>query len=526
MVLPVAAALMMGMGVKRKIDQNAQEDEDRALKIKRDNEDRDYTLNQRARTLREQGEADALQASMRTAAAPAAVESGESYQPVVDDEGNPMPANPTAGTFKVAGQRYADEGAAKKAATEYNTPVATMRRQAQVLTGAGKTSDAAQLGQQADTLEANSALKEAGSLLMNGGWDAVPQVYARYNDGLSARVEKNDKGGATIIQVDDKTGKEVSRREFEDLPHLFASIAGRFDPTKWVADEQRRGEKAEGTRRWNAEQGVREKNADSTAALRAAQAEAASARAQASMVQAQAAMERAAAAKGKAGADVQPEGPNATFDEKTAADIAKDVVKKEVEDASLAGKPLTAAQIAARKDAIVETLRQTHTNRFVAGQVQRVLTMAQNDPALYATEYGKALKIMPQSELTRLGFAPPAAAGAPRQPGAAPAAATAAPVAPRPAPAAAAAPAATMLNTSGADKQLQAINAEARAALDGLAQKALQAKQMLAAAARSGDPQALATYSQAVTQATEALKAEAAKRLGNGAQAYLQTIPL
>ncbi len=520
MVLPLATMLMAG-GVYRKVKQDMQDEEDRALKTKREAEDRDYMLGQRQRLLREQGEADALQASMKAAAAPTSVQSGEVYQPTVDDEGNAMPANPTAGTFKVAGQRFADEGTAKKAADAYNSPVATMRRQAQVLTGAGKTADAAQLGQQADTLEANSALKEAGSLLMQGGWDAVPQVYARYNDGMSARVEKNDKGGATVIQVDDKTGKEVGRREFEDLPHLFASIAGRFDPSKWVADEQRRGERAEDARRWNAEQGVREKTADSTAALRAAQAEAASARAQASMVQAQAAMERAAAAKAKN--DPQAEGPNATFDEKTAADIAKDIVKKEAEEAALAGTKLTAAQIAARKDAIVETLRQTHTNRFVAGQVQRVLTMAQSDPAIYAAEYGKALKIMPQAELARMGFAPPAAAGAPKQPGAAPAAAApVAPTAPRPA----AAPAASMLNTSGADKQLQAINAEARAALDALAQKALAAKQQLAAAAKSGDPQALATYSQAVTQATEALKAEAAKRLGNGAPAYLQTIPL
>lgn len=525
MVLPLATMLMAG-GVYRKVKQDNQDDEDRALKMQRDAEDREYTLGQRKRTLREQGDADALQASMKTAAAPAAVESGESYQPAVDDEGNPMPANPTAGTFKVAGQRYGEEGAAKKAADAYNSPVATMRRQAQVLTGAGKTSDAAQLGQQADTLEANSALKEAGSLLMQGGWDAVPQVYARYNDGMSARVEKNDKGGATVITVDDKTGKEVSRREFEDLPHLFASIAGRFDPNKWIADQQRRDEKAEGARRWNAEQGVREQNAKSQELLRASQAEAAAARAQASMVAAQAAMERAAAAKAKN--DPQAEGPNATFDEKTAADIAKDVLKKEVEDASLAGKPMTAAQIAARKDAIVETLRQTHTNRFVAGQVQRVLTMAQNDPAIYAAEYGKALKIMPQAELARLGFAPPAAPGAPKQHGATPAAVAPvapAPTAPRAAPAPAA-PAASMLNTSGADKQLQAINAEARAVLDGLAQQALDAKQKLAAASKSGDPQALATYAQAVTQATEALKAEAAKRLGNGAPAYLRTIPL
>lgn len=522
MVLPVAA-LMMGLGVKRKMDQDAREEEERATKLKRDEEDRAYAIGQRDRTLREQARADQLQTSMVDAAKPTAIESGEVYQPAVDDEGYAMPANPTAGTFKAAGQRFADEGAAKKAADTYNSPVATMRRQAQVLTGAGKTGDAVTLAKQADAFEADESLKQVGQLMMQGGWDAVPEIYSRYNDGLSARVEKNDKGGATVIQVDEKTGKEMGRREFEDLPHLFASIAGRFDPNKWMADQQRRDEKAEGKRRWDAEQSVREKNADSQAVVRAAQAEAASARAQASMVTAQAAMERA-----KGTTATAPETPDSTFDMKTATDIAKDMVKKEAEEASLAGTKMTGAQVAKRVDEIVLALKQTHTNRFVAGQVQRALSMAQADPAAYAQEYGKAVKLMPQSELARMGFAPPAGGGSPKPAAAAAAGATpaarpaAAPAAPGAAPAAA--PAATMVNTAGQDKVLQEMQGQSRQVLDTLAQEVAAAKQQLAAVTKSGDPAALARYAQAVTAATEKLKAEAAKRLGNNAPAYLQSV--
>ncbi len=530
MVLPVAA-LMMGLGVKRKLEEDAAADEERAAKLKRDEEDRAYTIGQRDRTLREQARADQLQTSMLDAAKPTAVESGESYQPAVDDEGYAMPANPTAGTFKAAGQRFADEGAAKKAADAYNSPVATMRRQAGVLTGAGKTGDAVTLTKQADAFEADESLKQVGQLMMQGGWDAVPEIYSRYNDGMSARVEKNDKGGATVIQVDDKTGKEVGRREFEDLPHLFASIAGRFDPNKWMADQQRRDEKAEGKRRWDAEQSVREKNADSQALVRAAQAEAAGAKAQASMVAAQAAMERA-----KGATATTAETPDSTFDMKTATDIAKDMVKKEAEDASLAGTKMSGAQVAKRVDEIVLALKQTHTNRFVAGQVQRVLTMAQSDPAAYAQEYDKALKLLPQSELARMGFAPPAVPGAVKLPATAADAgqrtnlpATSADAGqkvtmPAGAPQQAAKPVATMANTAGQDKVLQEMQGQNRQVLDGLAQEVSVAKQQLAAVTKSGDPAALARYAQAVTAATEKLKAEAAKRLGNNAPAYLQSV--
>lgn len=83
-----------------------------------------------------------------------------------------------------------------------------------------------------------------------------------------------------------------------------------------------------------------------------------------------------------------------------------------------------------------------------------------------------------------------------------------------------------MLNTSGQDKALQAIDSRNRAALDGLAQQVIVAKQQLSAAAKSGDPAALANYARAVTDATMRLKDEAAKRLGNGAHAYIQSLAL
>lgn len=517
MVLPVAA-LMMGLGVKRKLDQDSQEDADRTRKQKMEDEDRAYALGQRDRTLRQQGEADSLQTSMKAAATPATVDANMVPDASTDnrDVGLPGTAPATQDGYRVNGQVVPDEATATKTAAAYNTPVATMQRQAKVLTAAGKPVEAIDLKTKADAVDAQDTLKQVGSLLMNGGWASVPEIYARYNDGKAAKVVENGNGGATVITIDEKTGKEVGKREFTDLPHLFATIAGRFDPSKWVADETRRAADAESGRRWEAEQGVREKNADSTALLKAAQAEASMARA------------AAAAARGAGGGKAEPEpvadSPESTFDRKTATDIAKDLVKKEAEEAAIQGKRMSGADVARRVDEVVGAMRQTHTNRFVMGQVQRALGVAQNDPAAYAQEYGKALRIMPQSELLKMGFKPPAGAapaavpvprpGAAAQPAAAAPAAAAAPVA----------PAATMASTAGQDKTLQAIEGSNRAALDGLAAQVATAKQQLAAVTKSGDPAALARYAQAVTRATEALKTEAAKRLGNRAPAYLQTV--
>lgn len=250
---------------------------------KQTEEDRAYMRQQRERQQKVQGEEDTYRASMRDAAKPAAVEPVD-----VPAEGpvEPGAAPPMKQGYKVNGNLVGNETERDKAVSAYDSPVATMRRQAGVATANGKPKEAVEMQTTANSWEADQGLKEAGQMLMQGGWKSVPQIYARYNDGIAAQVEEDGKGGATVIGIDEKTGKEVSRQTYADLPQLFASVAGRFDPKLWVADTERRAKDAEGTRRWNAEQGVREKNADSSAVLRSAQAEAAGARAEASMLRA------------------------------------------------------------------------------------------------------------------------------------------------------------------------------------------------------------------------------------------------
>ena len=71
-----------------------------------------------------------------------------------------------------------------------------------------------------------------------------------------------------------------------------------------------------------------------------------------------------------------------TFDRKTAAEIAKDTVKKEAEAEAAGGKPMSGAAMAKRVDEITGALFQTHANRFIASTVQRELQMAQGDLSL------------------------------------------------------------------------------------------------------------------------------------------------
>lgn len=268
MVIPVALALMAG-GAYRKVQQDKQDAADRA-------EDREALRKDRAWTDGERQRITRSRARMAEAAAPVAPVDGTVYQPEVDDDGNAMPANPTAGTLKVGDQRFTDAGAAAAAATAANTPAARTARMsaaleqegdyvgAQQLRAGARQEEASSLAlQQAKDAEARqAALREMGSLLIENGWKGVPAVYDRYNDGRKVQVEEDGEGGATVITTDE-SGTEVGRRQFKSLPELFASVAGRFDPTKWLEREDK-----------NAETARVQGNADRDYALRAADSKA------------------------------------------------------------------------------------------------------------------------------------------------------------------------------------------------------------------------------------------------------------
>ena len=235
----------------------------RQKRMEQDNADREeqrqFQKAQRARMQKEWADEDAYKTELKQAASPLTVEDGTTYQPAVDDEGNTMPANPTEGTFKVGGKRFMTRMEADQAA-QADTPEAQQSRVAGVMRKNARFGEAATLENQGlqtkaarlqvdageRQAERDKALREMGSLLLNGGgWSAVPKVYERYKDGFTAQVQEDGQGGASVTRID-ANGKPAGVTKFASLPEFFSRAAGSFDPAKWAADEtERQDRKAE-----------------------------------------------------------------------------------------------------------------------------------------------------------------------------------------------------------------------------------------------------------------------------------------
>lgn len=160
MVLPIAA-LLMGMGVRSRM-----KEEDRAA------EDQAYANDQRNAWREDRKRTVDMRKAVSDAAAPVTPESGEVYQPAVDDEGNAMPANPTAGTFKVAGQRFGDQASADTAAAAANTPQAQTARMSDAMLKYGDPTGAQALRtgglhEQAAKLTLDKAQREHANKMFN-----------------------------------------------------------------------------------------------------------------------------------------------------------------------------------------------------------------------------------------------------------------------------------------------------------------------------------------------------------------------
>lgn len=264
-------------------------------------EDRAWKREQRDRERQQQQRDDTLRTDLQEAGKPVKAQDASTYQPTVDDEGNAMPANPTAGRMSVAGQMVQPEQV-DAAVAAANTPMARSERMAGAYEKAGMADKAQSVrtgALQADTAviqarqmreadERDTKLREVGSLIARGGWGAVPKVYERYNDGHTAEVTEDGKGGAIVV-TKDKGGKVVARDTYTDLPQLFGRVAGQFDPKLWLGAEKEAKKEAREVAKDASEArykdrmaSVAERNADTNESYRRDMANAAVTRAEAS----------------------------------------------------------------------------------------------------------------------------------------------------------------------------------------------------------------------------------------------------
>lgn len=409
MVLPVAFALM-GKAASDKMRQDEIDARDREenrawMQEERANTraEREFQRSERARVLKNRDAAAA-------AAAPVVPQDGTVFQPENDDEGNPMPANPTAGTFVVDGQRFSDRAQADAAA---NAPAKRVARMSAALEQGGDLAGAQalrtgarqeqvadlQLSQAQLAAERDRGLREVGKLILSGGWGSVPTVYDKYRDGAKATVKEDGQGGATITYAG-TDGKTIGSKSYKALPEFFADVMGGFDPAKWFDYQNSQEDKKRVQGNWEKDFGLRQDSEQRRAVHEARMLTAA---------------ERSArAAEGKANGTEVAATPESTFDRKTATDIAKEAVTKEADLAAKDGKPMSAQAMAKRVDEIVGAAFQQHANRFVASTVQRELQAAQADPAAYAAAYAKASRVLPPTEIQRMGFRDPNARPAPQ----------------------------------------------------------------------------------------------------------------
>lgn len=440
---------------------------------------------------------------------------------------------PPKPTFAAAGLPFDDRASAQKAADTHNTTEAGNLRAAKALRAMGDPAAAAALeassrqGKLADIQLTkaekeqvhDAAFREVTESFVRQGWNALPKIYENYNDGNTAQVQEDGKGGALVTVFNDK-GEQVGQKSFKDEMSFITDAVAKLDPKVWVTMKaaQVKDDRAQG-------------NWDKTHAL-AVDGKTESRRHNMAMegLAGQRIAKAGAGGSGRAGTGAAGEAgtvdfnPLGNFDAKKAQDVAFTQASKVADARAAEGKPMSAkeqgklAQDTYR--AMEDAFAGENRNRHVAATVATSLRAASADPTQYAETFAKAKKLgMDDATLSGMGFKAPVGdtpASAAVKPSAAekrtgkettvpnpvantPPAAAAGLPAPKPAPTQAS-NITKALGASGGSAIDKIVSAQVPA-IEAAASTMQTAKAQLKAVARSGDPQALQVAASKVTAA-------------------------
>jgi hypothetical protein len=350
----------------------------------------------------------------------------------------PTPIAPPKATFAAGGIAYGDKASAQSAATAANAPDAQNKRAAQALRAMGDPAAAAALeatGRQAKLADIQlsqaekqqvheAAFREVTEAFARQGWNALPKIYENYNDGKTAKVAEDGKGGAIVTTYNDK-GEQVGQKAFKDEMDFITGAVAKLDPKIWVTmkAQQVKDDRAQGN--WEATHALAVDGKNEARRHNLATEGLAG--------------QRLAGAGGggggggsgggrggKAGTGAASEtvgfNPMGNFDAKKAQDVAFEQARKAAEVRQEAGKPMTPAEQGRVAQEIYRSMEDSfsreNTRRHVAGVVSSELRAASADPAKYAESYAKAQKLgLDDKTLTGLGFKPPAGAAPAAGPG-------------------------------------------------------------------------------------------------------------
>lgn len=259
MLYPLAM-MMMGGAAMNKGRQDREDGEDRRRKMAQEDEDRAFQREDREFARSERQRAVANRNAVAAAAAPEAIADGTVYQPEVDDEGNLMPANPTAGTFKVGEKRFADRATAETAA---NDPVRKVARMSAALEKGGDIAGAQALRtgyRQEQTAErqgrlADLQLDEHQEKFLNKQFDATLGQMTSFDDlanfitkgngsasGITLRAQPSADGKkTTLVQVMPDGSTKGTNQTFDNTPQglerakaSFSKSVGPQDKMTWL----------------------------------------------------------------------------------------------------------------------------------------------------------------------------------------------------------------------------------------------------------------------------------------------------
>lgn len=414
MVLPLAIALMAAGGY-RKYKQDGLDEQEAAETAQARRDDRAYLVGERARMTRQREDTAA-------AAAPTTVEETPVAMPIGSRD---EPRAPEDVGIRAAGKSFTSRADADKAAADYNAEPAVAKRVANVARMSGDYAGSQQVlnlsrqGQLADM-----QLDEAQTTHLNRLFDNNLQKLGTHDDIAKAISESTLGGDMKLKPVTSADGKKVEYQRVNpdgsatptgysftaDARGILEAkqVMSRLTPVAQKLDYLHKQSEVERTQ-GNVDREFTRKAGESDREYELRKQEAGRrAKHDERMLAndtARVGIARMAAA-GKAPTATTAE---TTFDSKTAADIAKDQVQKEADEARAGGKVWTATQIAQRKDAIVQALFQQHTSRFIETAATRALAGAEGDPVAYADAFEKVQQLgVPLKRLGELGFKPPA----------------------------------------------------------------------------------------------------------------------
>lgn len=131
---------------------------------------------------------------------------------------------------------------------------------------AGKAADI-QLKQAEEAQVRDKAFREITEKFVRGGWGAVPKIYEGYNDGNTAQVKPDGKGGA-LVTVFNPKGEKVHEQAFADEMEFISTAIASVDPKLWLAMREKKAEAARTNARENRKMTETERHNKATVGLK------------------------------------------------------------------------------------------------------------------------------------------------------------------------------------------------------------------------------------------------------------------